>query len=70
MSNKASQITISATPIVVVLIILKAFGKIDIAWKWIFAPLWLPFAIWLTFVSVFLFLALIFGITVTKTRGK
>lgn len=29
----------------IVFVLLKAFGKITWSWIWVFAPLWLPFAL-------------------------
>lgn len=33
------------TVLTIVFVLLKVFGKITWSWIWVFAPLWLPFAI-------------------------
>lgn len=38
----------------IVLVILKAFGKISIGWLWVFAPIWIPIGL---LILVFLLLA-------------
>lgn len=41
-----SFITVSGTTLLTALFVaLKAFGKIDWSWWWVFAPLWGPWAI-------------------------
>lgn len=31
--------------LVIVLVVLKGMGKINLKWKWIFLPIWFPFAL-------------------------
>lgn len=36
----------------IVFIVLKLLGIVTFSWLWVFAPLWIPFAIWLIIVAI------------------
>lgn len=38
--------------ITVLLVIAKIFGYIDLAWVWVFAPLWVPLALFCVFMAI------------------
>lgn len=38
----------------VVFVILKAFGKLDLSWWWVFAPIWIPACLAVLLVVVWL----------------
>jgi hypothetical protein len=43
------------TLLTIVLVILKAFGYITFSWLWVFAPLWMPFSLFiLYFIIIFI----------------
>ena len=45
----------------IVFIVLKLIDKIDWSWWWVLAPMWIPLAIWGTFMAFCLVMALIFN---------
>lgn len=47
----------AGTILTVLFVILKVMGKIDWSWWWVFAPLWLPFCIWIVIMLVIALLA-------------
>lgn len=47
---------------------LKLTGYIDWPWLWVLAPTWIPLAIVVGFLLIFVVLALVFGIKVDKKK--
>jgi hypothetical protein len=60
--TQTNTVTINLTPIFVltaaVFVVLKLTGVVDWSWLWVFAPLWIPFALFLGFFLLFLLIAL------------
>ena len=56
---KDSKVTVSLPllPVSVVLAILKMAKVINISWSWVFAPLWIPLALFLFILGVMALLA-------------
>ena len=58
--KKASTVVISKSTIstaglvTLLLVVLKITDNIDIGWLWVFAPYWLPFALVLGFIILFM----------------
>lgn len=46
------QIGGGMTILTIVLVVLKALEYIDWSWWWVFAPIWLPFALVLGFIAL------------------
>jgi len=55
--------TISTAGLVVMLLlVLKLTDNIDISWWWVFAPYWLPFALLIGFIAIFIVGAFIISV--------
>jgi hypothetical protein len=63
MSESTQKTTIQLLPggtvLTIVFVLLKAYGKIDWSWWWVFSPLWIPIAIFLGVMAVIAIFALI-----------
>lgn len=47
-------------------IVLKLCGVIDWTWIWVFAPLWIPFAVVVSVYLIFVLITLIFALIASK----
>ena len=69
-ANKAKTVVINRSTmstaglVTLLLVVLKLTNNIDISWWWVFAPYWLPFALLMGFIGVFLIGSLIIGVVI------
>jgi len=69
-ANKAKTIIVNRSAIstaglvVMLLLVLKLTDNIDISWWWVFAPYWLPFALLIGFIILFMIGAVILAMIV------
>ncbi len=69
-ANKAKTVVVNKSTVstaglvVLLLLVLKLTNNIDISWWWVFAPYWLPFALLIGFIALFMIGAAILAIIV------
>jgi len=67
-ANKAKTVVVNRSTIstaglvVMLLLVLKLTDNIDISWWWVFAPYWLPFALLIGFIAIFIVGAFIISV--------
>jgi len=54
----------------IVLLVLKALGYLDIAWLWVFAPIWIPIGLAIGIILFCIIMAAIGATFVTFTERK